>query len=60
MNNEQATPELDKRVAARMPKSKKPYVRPAVVYRQPLEAMASVCTGDGGKGPSDSCVLLYS
>ncbi len=45
-----------------LPKSraKKPYAKPAIVYRQPLEAMASVCTGDGGKSPTDGCLLVYS
>jgi len=39
---------------------KKPYEKPAIVYRAPLEAVASDCTGlSGGKGDG-TCGNLYS
>ena len=48
------------------PKTKKPYSKPAVIYKQPLEAMAAVCTPIGpGQGKASSgapgfCSNLFS
>jgi hypothetical protein len=40
--------------------AKKPYVKPQVIYRAPLEAMASVCPpAAGGKRPGP-CFPAYS
>ena len=37
-------------------KAKKPYAKPAVVFREPLEAVAAVCTGTTAKAaPVGSC-----
>ena len=30
-------------------KPRKPYVKPDIIYRAPLEAMAGVCLGSAGK-----------
>jgi hypothetical protein len=41
--------------------AKKVYDRPQIVYRAPLEAMASVCIGENAKSPSEACTgLLFS
>jgi len=41
--------------------SRKPYQRPRILFREPLEAMAAVCSGDGAKTTSDnSCTVLSS
>jgi hypothetical protein len=43
------------------PLAKKPYERPQIVYRAPLEAMASVCTAPGSKSPTDgACSVQFS
>lgn len=40
--------------------TKKPYVKPAVVYREKIEARAGACpTGSGGKS-SGPCSILTS
>lgn len=38
---------------------KKPYEKPAFLYRAPLEAMASVCTHSPGKA-SGPCTVAFS
>jgi len=38
---------------------RKPYEKPTIVYRQPLEARASVCTGGGAKSDA-SCTIAFS
>lgn len=40
-------------------KGKKAYDKPRVVYHAPLEAMASVCTGTGGKSLA-GCIIANS
>ncbi len=39
--------------------TRKSYEKPQVIYRAPLEAMASVCTGTGGKS-NISCTTQFS
>ena len=40
---------------------KKTYERPQIVYRAPLEAMASTCLDAGAKSPTDgACVTNFS
>ncbi|GEM_PF-1934731 len=41
-------------------RDRKPYEKPMIVYRQPLEARASICNpGAGGKSDA-SCTVAFS
>ena len=36
--------------------TRKPYHRPAIVTREPMEVLAALCTGtSGGKSPAELC-----
>ncbi len=39
---------------------KKPYRKPAIIYRAPLEAMAAVCRRPLGKSPVLGCGVRFS
>jgi hypothetical protein len=49
-----------------VPQVKKPYAKPAIVYKEPLEAMAAACTpvgpgmGKASSGSPDLCGTLFS
>jgi hypothetical protein len=65
MENQQskvnARPALSKEEANQNPpaRRKQAYEKPTFLYRAPLEAMAAVCLGPGGKGPG-VCGTLFS
>ncbi|MDO8671739.1 MAG: hypothetical protein Q7O66_09975 [Dehalococcoidia bacterium] len=59
MREEEIPHNPDEGIAAGGQQPKKAYARPAIVYHQPLEAMATVCT-DGGAKADGGCSLLYS
>lgn len=46
--------------ALRQVKAKKPYAPPAIIYREPLEAMAAVCSPGGGGKARGICTLPFS
>lgn len=35
--------------------ARKPYEKPRVLYREPLEAVAVACSPPGKSGPAESC-----
>jgi hypothetical protein len=39
---------------------KRPYEKPAIVYRAPLEAVAGVCSASPGKTEALLCTSIYS
>ncbi len=39
---------------------KKPYEKPAIIHRAPLEAMAAVCRRPLGKAPLQGCGVRFS
>lgn len=42
-------------------KRKKKYIKPAMIYQAPLEAMAATCTTFPGKaGPATGCGIAFS
>jgi len=42
-------------------RQRKPYEKPAILYREPLEAVASSCTTSPGKSsPAESCSFSSS
>lgn len=40
--------------------TRKPYQRPRILSREPLEAMAAVCSFPGGKTGGGGCTILGS
>ena len=42
------------------PTLKKPYEKPAMIYRAPLEATAGVCSISPGKADLGQCAILSS
>lgn len=52
---------MERKQSTNTPKGseRKPYEKPMIVYRQPLEARATVCTGTGAKSDS-SCTIAFS
>ncbi|MBK8170304.1 MAG: hypothetical protein IPK60_08140 [Sandaracinaceae bacterium] len=44
--------------AAATENPRKPYERPRILYREPLEALAISCTSPGGKGDPINCPVF--
>ena len=45
----------DSKTPKQEPRARKPYIKPAVLSRESLEAVAVVCTGSGAKANPVDC-----
>ncbi|RMG54351.1 MAG: hypothetical protein D6723_05225, partial [Acidobacteria bacterium] len=60
MMNEKKPLSQSNEKAGAVEKDRKPYEKPMIVYRQPLEARASICNpGAGGKSDA-TCTVAFS